>query len=110
MTALAARKDIRDNFDSKIAEYTKTVSDLLREPYKLEVNFNQFYAYAAASDDGSWVKTSPGTAAANYFESFITYLKRFTDEVGLRSWSILIALTFLLPGQIRRRHRGTTIT
>jgi len=77
---LAARKDIRDNFDSKIAGYTKTVSDLLREPYKLEVNFNQFYAYAAASEDGTWVKTSPGTAAANYFESFVTYLKRFTDE------------------------------
>ena len=84
VTALAARKDIRDNFDNKIAGYTKTVSDLLREPYKLEVNFNQFYAYAAASEDGTWVKTSPGTAAANYFESFITYLKRFTDEVSLR--------------------------
>jgi len=80
--ALAARKDIRDNFDSKIADYTKTVSDLLKQPYKLEVNFNQFYAYAAASEDASWVKSSPGQCAASYFESFISNLKRFTDDVG----------------------------
>jgi len=78
---LAARKNIRDEFETKIADYTKTVSDILKKPYKLEVNFNQFYAYGAASDN--WIKTSPGTAAAQYFESFITYLKRFTDEVSL---------------------------
>jgi hypothetical protein len=78
---LAARKNIRDEFDSKIAEYTKTVSELLKVPYKLEVNFNQFYAHGAASEDSSsWVKSSPGSAAASYFESFIYYLKTFTDN------------------------------
>lgn len=77
---LAARKDIRDEFDTKIEELTKTVSDLLKKPYKLEVNFNQFYAYAAASSDADWVKRCPGAAATQYFTSFVYYLKKFTDD------------------------------
>lgn len=80
---LAARKDIRDEFDSKIADLNKTVSDLLKEPYKFEVSFNQFYAYAAAADQ-DYAKRSPGTVATKYFEGFIYNLKRFTDDVSTR--------------------------
>lgn len=76
---LAARKNIRDEFDANIGNLINAVSDLLGQPYKLEVNFHLFYAYAVAADS-SWVKSSPGVAAFNYFESFHTYLKDFTEE------------------------------
>jgi len=76
---LAARKDIRDNWEANVEEFTKTVADLLKEPYQLEVNFNQLYAHAVASD-ASWAKGSPGACTKAYFEGFIDYLKRFTED------------------------------
>lgn len=76
---LAARKNIRDEYDSKVEDLTKQVSDILKEPYKLEVNFHQLYAYADAVDS-SWIKTSPGSAATQYFSGFIDHLKRFTED------------------------------
>ena len=96
---LAARKDIRDNWDATVEEYTQTIAGLLKETYQLEVcttqafhiqrldtltlqvNFNQLYAHAVASD-ASWAKDNPGACTKAYFESFITYLKTFTDEVS----------------------------
>lgn len=78
---LVVRKNIRDEWETKVAGMEKSISDLLGETYKLEVNFNQFYAYAVAAD-ADWCKTSPGTAAAAYFAGFIDNLKRFTEEVN----------------------------
>lgn len=77
---LAARKNIRDEWESKLAEMTKAVSDLLKEPYKIEVNFNQFYAYAVAAE-ADWCKSSPGAAASGYLAGFIENLKKFTENV-----------------------------
>ena len=79
--SLVARKNIRDEFETNIGELTKTVSDLLGQPYKLEVNFKLFFAYGVAT--ASWIEGSPGTAALNYFESFIYYLTKFTEEVSV---------------------------
>jgi hypothetical protein len=76
---LAARKDIRDEFDANLPEWTETVSKILGEPYKLEADFLQFYAYVA-NDDDSWAKRCPGSCAKAYFESFVENLKKFTEE------------------------------
>ncbi|KAG8810880.1 hypothetical protein FRC17_002717, partial [Serendipita sp. 399] len=76
---LAARKNIRDEFDAKVEDVAKRISDLLKQPYKVEVNFNQFYAYAVASSN-DWIKSSPGSAAMSYIEGSLYYLKRFTEE------------------------------
>lgn len=76
---LAARKDIRDNWEAKVTETEQAISDLLKEPYKLEVNFNQFYAYGVAAGS-SWVKSSPGSAAASYVSGFIYNLKKLTED------------------------------
>jgi hypothetical protein len=78
---LAARKNIRDEWESKVGDLTKAVSDLLKDPYKIEVNFNQFYAYAAAAESADWCKTSPGAAAYGYLAGFVENLKRFTENV-----------------------------
>ena len=34
---LAARKDIRDNWEASVVELTQTIRDLLKEPYQVEV-------------------------------------------------------------------------
>ena len=47
----------------------------------MQVNFKQVYAHAVESD-ASWAKDSPGACAKAYFESFISYLKNFTEEVS----------------------------
>jgi hypothetical protein len=78
---LATRKNIRDEYEPKAPEFTKTVSDLLKEPYKIEVDFNLLYAHGVAADN-SWIKTSAGAAAVSYLESLETYLKKLTEEVG----------------------------
>ncbi|KAG8751579.1 hypothetical protein FRC14_007765 [Serendipita sp. 396] len=76
---LAARKNIRDEYEAKIGEVMDRISKMLKQTYKAEVNFNQFYAYAVAGDS-DWIKNSPGTAALNYIESSVYYLKRLTEE------------------------------
>lgn len=96
---LVARKDIRDNWEANTEEFTQTIAGLLKEQYQLEVfttrairiqyldaltsqvDFKQLYAHAAAAD-ASWAKVNPGACAKAYFESFIDYLKRFTDDVS----------------------------
>jgi len=78
---LVARKDIRDNWEANVEEFTQTVAGLLKERYQLEVNFNQLYAHAIVAD-ASWAKSSPGACAKGYFESFIEYLKKFTEDGG----------------------------
>jgi len=76
---LVARKDIRDSWEANVEEFTQAIVGLLKEQYQLEVNFNQLYAHAAAAD-ASWAKTNPGASAKAYFEGFIDYLKKFTEE------------------------------
>lgn len=76
---LASRKNIRDEYEAQASEITKTISNLLKEPYKVEVDFNLFYAHGVAADN-SWIKSSPGAAAINYLESLVSYLKRYTEE------------------------------
>jgi len=76
---LVARKDIRDNWEANLEEFTRQINGLLKEHYQLEVNFNQLYAHAHAAE-ATWAKASIGACAKGYFESFIEYLKKFTEE------------------------------
>ena len=99
---LAARKNIRDEWESKVSDMTKVISDLLKEPYKIEVNFNQFYAYAVAAE-ADWCKSSPGAAASAYVAGFIYNLKKFTEDVRYLSLPNHLILTDRI-GYLRRRH------
>lgn len=61
--------------------YRRAVHIQRLDTLTLQVNFNQVYAHAVASD-ASWAKDSPGACVKTYLESFITYLKNFTEEVS----------------------------
>jgi len=76
---LAARKDMRDNWEANKAEFSSKIATLLGETYSLEVDMNALYPYA---EDDSWAKTSPGGMTKGYFEGFVYQLERYLAEFG----------------------------
>jgi hypothetical protein len=49
---------VRDDWDAKKADVEKKLSDILGEPWTIDVNPNQIYVYA--KDNNSYVKQSLG--------------------------------------------------
>ena len=61
---LAVRKDLRDNWDAKKPELEKELSDILGEPWTIEVDPLQIYAYATEG----YAKESTGSMLKEYAE------------------------------------------
>ncbi|KAK7992054.1 hypothetical protein PG996_012931 [Apiospora saccharicola] len=75
---LALRKNVRDEWDNKKAEYEKELSDILTVPWTMEVNPNQVYAYAKEG----YAKESLGSCIAAYFKGAIWQLKSYESTYG----------------------------
>ncbi|KAJ3054783.1 hypothetical protein HK097_000827 [Rhizophlyctis rosea] len=76
---LAARKNLRDDFENNRESLEKQISDLLGEQWKIDVNPNLLYAYA---DADSWAANNPGSCIKGYVEGAIWQLKRFVESHG----------------------------
>ncbi|KAK7931753.1 hypothetical protein PG985_002465 [Apiospora marii] len=75
---LALRKNLRDEWDNKKAQYEKELSDILTVPWTMEVNPNQVYAYATEG----YAKESLGDCIAAYFKGAIWQLKNYESNYG----------------------------
>ncbi|KAJ7043704.1 hypothetical protein C8F04DRAFT_943788 [Mycena alexandri] len=76
---LAARKDIRDNFDAKKEDFQARIKALLGVDMTININAAEVWAYADESN------TSAGTTFAGYVEGFVSALEEFMkkfDENG----------------------------
>ncbi|KAL7947965.1 hypothetical protein V8C42DRAFT_342952 [Trichoderma barbatum] len=76
--SLAVRKNIRDEWENKKPEYEKRLSDMLGEPWKIDINLHQVCAYA---QDGYAVE-SPGSMIAAYLDGVLYQLDRFISKHG----------------------------
>ncbi|KAF7308446.1 hypothetical protein HMN09_00693500 [Mycena chlorophos] len=71
---LAARKDIRDNFDNNMDSFKSRIKALLGVEYTININAAEVWAYA---DDNN---TSAGSCFKNYIEGFISALEAFVKK------------------------------
>ncbi|KAJ6581612.1 hypothetical protein B0H19DRAFT_514034 [Mycena capillaripes] len=71
---LAARKDIRDNFDDKKEDFQARIKELVGRDFTININAAEVWAYAQEGN------TSTGTCFSGYVEGFISALKSFIDK------------------------------
>ncbi|KAH7140463.1 hypothetical protein B0J13DRAFT_421886, partial [Dactylonectria estremocensis] len=76
---LVVRKDIRDNWESKREGLEKAISDILGEPWTININPNAIWPYA---EDNSWAKTSTGKMIQRYVAGAEDQLKSFIGYFG----------------------------
>jgi len=75
--ALAVRKNVRDNFESKKPEHEAEIARLIgAESFTINVNTNLVFAYAA----DSYAQNNTGSCINGYFVAFIEKLKKYTDD------------------------------
>jgi len=74
---LAVRKDLRDNYESKKAEYETEIAALLGFPVKINIDVNAVWAYAR--DMGA---SQAGSTFTGYIDGFISALKSYVDRFG----------------------------
>ncbi|MCJ1351758.1 MAG: hypothetical protein MMC33_001742 [Icmadophila ericetorum] len=74
---LAARKDLRDNWENKKSEFEKTISELFGTAWTIEVNpfVNQAYATGSASQEA-------GRILASYIEQGLPKLQDYVKKYG----------------------------
>ncbi|KAM0561460.1 hypothetical protein ACHAPJ_003341 [Fusarium lateritium] len=76
---LAVRKNIRDSWENTKEEREKKLSDLLGQPWTINVDPKAIYPYA---EEGSWGATSLGDLIVGYVEGVDYQLKYFIDQNG----------------------------
>ncbi|RFU79652.1 hypothetical protein TARUN_2567 [Trichoderma arundinaceum] len=76
--SLAVRKNIRDEWENKKNDYEKKISDLLGEPWKIDISLHQVCAYA---QDG-YATNTPGSMISAYIEGVLYQLDRFIGKHG----------------------------
>lgn len=64
---------VRDEWESKKPSYEKTISDVLSEPWKIDISLHQVYAYA---QDG-YALEAPGSMISAYIDGVLYQLDRF---------------------------------
>jgi hypothetical protein len=74
---LAARKNVRDGWDSKKPELEAQLLTLLGVPWTFEINPNAIYPYA---EPDSYGNHSPGDCIYAYAEAFVQQVKYFLDS------------------------------
>ncbi|KAF2467949.1 uncharacterized protein BDR25DRAFT_335751 [Lindgomyces ingoldianus] len=76
---LAVRKQVRDGFDSKKADLEANLSKLLGVPWKIDINPNAIWVYAAEDD---YAKTNLGYCIEAYVSSAFNSIKYFLEDMG----------------------------
>lgn len=75
---LAARKSIRDNFDSYIPKFEQDTTKLLGEPWTMEVDWAELLD--SCGTERNWMSEDPGAAVQSYFSNAIDQLKYLTKD------------------------------
>ncbi|PTB70315.1 hypothetical protein BBK36DRAFT_1107249 [Trichoderma citrinoviride] len=83
--SLAVRKNIRDEWENRKSEYEQRLSDMLGEPWKIDIDLRQVCAYA---QDG-YAAVSPGSMTSGYIDGVLYQLDRFISKHGAEGVSEL---------------------
>ncbi|KAF7370522.1 hypothetical protein MSAN_00684200 [Mycena sanguinolenta] len=73
---LAARKDLRENFQDKQEDFQARIKTLLGKDFTININAEEVWAYAAEEN------TSTGGYFSAYVEGFISALEQFLSKYG----------------------------
>ncbi|KAG5779279.1 hypothetical protein H9Q73_007067 [Fusarium xylarioides] len=79
---LAARKNLRDEWQNKLADFEEQLSKAMGVEWKIDIDALAVVSYGA---EGSWARDSPGSMIANYVEEAIKELERnpkYHDEIN----------------------------
>ncbi|EGR49785.1 uncharacterized protein TRIREDRAFT_59197 [Trichoderma reesei QM6a] len=76
--SLAVRKNIRDEWEKKKSDYEQRLSEVLGEPWKIDIDLRQVCAYA---QDG-YAAESPGSMTSAYIDGVLYQLNRFIEKHG----------------------------
>jgi len=74
---LAVRKDIRDQWESKKADYESQIAGVLGFPVAININVNAVWAYGE-----SLSATQAGSTFSGYIDGFISAAKSYTENYG----------------------------
>ncbi|KAG5803712.1 hypothetical protein H9Q74_010886 [Fusarium xylarioides] len=79
---LAARKNLCDEWQNKLADFEEQLSKAMGVEWKIDIDALAVVSYGA---EGSWARDSPGSMIANYVEEAIKELERnpkYHDEIN----------------------------
>ncbi|KAF4454765.1 hypothetical protein F53441_2843 [Fusarium austroafricanum] len=76
---LAVRKNIRDSWENTKEGHEKKLSEVLGQPWTINIDPKALYPYA---EEGSWGSTSMGDLIVSYVEGVEYQLKYFIDSNG----------------------------
>ncbi|OTA08862.1 hypothetical protein A9Z42_0005790 [Trichoderma parareesei] len=86
--SLAVRKNIRDEWENRKPDYEQRLSEVLGEPWKIDIDLRQVCAYA---QDG-YAAESPGSMTSAYIDGVLYQLDRFIEKYGATGKSELNAI------------------
>lgn len=69
---------VRDDWESKKDSLAQSLSDVLGQPWTLDIDPNQLYAYATEG----YAKECPGSMITQYIEAAIRQVTRFVERQG----------------------------
>ncbi|KAL6900197.1 hypothetical protein GGI43DRAFT_427873 [Trichoderma evansii] len=78
--SLAVRKNIRDEWENRKPEFEHSISNVLGEPWTIEIDLRQVCAYA----EGDYAAKTPGSMVSAYFDGVLYQLDRFISKHGDR--------------------------
>ncbi|OCK83715.1 hypothetical protein K432DRAFT_290480 [Lepidopterella palustris CBS 459.81] len=77
---LAVRRNVRDEYESKRADYEEQITTLMGTAWKIDINPNAIWIYA---EDNSYGKNSLGECLSSYVKDAIYSLKYFLEKHGV---------------------------
>ncbi|KAM0342212.1 hypothetical protein ACHAPQ_000196 [Fusarium lateritium] len=76
---LVVRKNLRDSWETPKQDFESRLSELLGQPWAIQVDYHALYAYA---EEGTWGSTSLGDLIVSYIEGAEYQLKYFIERNG----------------------------
>ncbi|KAM0250301.1 hypothetical protein ACHAP5_002360 [Fusarium lateritium] len=76
---LVVRKNLRDSWETPKQDFESRLSEILGQPWAIQVDYHALYAYA---EEGTWGSTSLGDLIVSYIEGAEYQLKYFIDQNG----------------------------
>ncbi|CAG8476672.1 11000_t:CDS:1 [Diversispora eburnea] len=82
---LKTKKDIRDEWETKIPALKKKLKAATGENYEFEIDFEDIFMLAikANEDQAQWYKDRLGSMTYQYFDSLVGYIERYTKKDDL---------------------------
>ncbi|KAF2179115.1 hypothetical protein K469DRAFT_674816 [Zopfia rhizophila CBS 207.26] len=74
---LAVRKNVRDEYENKKADFEEELSSILGKPWKIDINPNAIWVY---TEEGGCGRTSLDSCLSSYVSGAIDNIKSFIDE------------------------------